>query len=632
MAEDRVVLLDENTANRIAAGEVVERPASAVKELVENAIDAGATQISVALEEGGKEKIVVADNGFGMTRSDAILALQRHATSKIRTADDLFAIMTLGFRGEALPSIASVSMLTITTKPVDAEGGIRIQVHGGDIASVDEVAARDGTTIEVERLFFNTPARLKFLKSTPSEVARTVDVIGQLAVAYPGIGFRLRNGSNEIFTTPGSGEPLAALASVWGRDVARRLIPIHHGNGGLEASGFIATPDVTRPGRSHELFYVNRRPIRSRLLGHALEEAFRALTPDARYPIGAIFVEIDPGLVDVNVHPTKTEVKFTRDGEVHHAISQAVKGALLAYGIVPTPRATVPPLAEVESPLSLNLQMNGIRTAPDSRNDADAANFPFDLARLAPVPFEPNLARIAASNDWIDTTQVPPATTAADVTQAERPSHDAEEFVERTRPRPFAEQLRDFRVLGQARNTYIIALTPDGLAVVDQHVAHERVLYERLTVKRFSNGIPTQRLAVPLTLNLGRREALLLGEQFAAFAASGWEIEPFGRDSFAVRSVPAVLAHKPYEQILRDMVDELVNQTVSRRLLVQQDHVTITNACKMAVKAGDPLSIDEMTGLLEQLAETENPFLCPHGRPIVVTVPFHELDRQFKRA
>lgn len=662
MAVDRVVLLDENTANRIAAGEVVERPASAVKELVENAIDAGATQIVVTLEEGGKERLAVSDNGFGMTRNDAVLALQRHATSKIRTANDLFAIRTLGFRGEALPSIASVSHMTVTTKPREDESGTCITIDGGDIESIDEVAARDGTTISVERLFFNTPARLKFMKSAAAEVARAVDMVGQLAAAYPEIGFRLRHGAQEIFSTPGTGEPLAAFAAIWGRDIAKKLIPIRHEAAGLIVSGFIATPDVSRPGRSHELFFVNRRPIKSRLLGHALEEAFRSLTPDARYPIGALFVEIQPDLVDVNVHPTKTEVKFTRDGEVHHAASQAVKGALLAYGIVPTPRTQIPvgsggPVgsgnnnmtfpATDQIHLLFGANDRGASTAMDlsgsgmgflSDRNLEFATLPavgstaLDLTQGWMAP-EANL-----QGDPFAITAEPNAGINGNVgvegkVGIECKVDDIEErIVVPARPRPFAEQLREFRVLGQARNTYIIALTPDGLAVIDQHVAHERVLYERLTEKRFSEGMPVQHLAVPLTINLGRREALLLAEHCETFAGSGWDIAPFGKDSFAVRSIPAMLVNKPYEQVLRDMIDELVHQTVSRRLLVQRDHVTITNACKMAVKAGDPLTLEEMQSLLEQLAETENPYLCPHGRPIVVTISFHELDKQFKRA
>ncbi len=638
MATDRIVLLDENTANRIAAGEVVERPASAVKELVENAIDSGATQIVISLEEGGKTRIRVSDNGCGMTRTDAILALQRHATSKIKTADDLFAIETLGFRGEALPSIASVSRFVLTTKPSDEEDGTCLTVEGGDLVESAAVAVADGTTIEVADLFFNTPARLKFLKSTPTEVSRTMEVVGQLAVAYPAVAFRLRQGNSESFASPGIGEPLAALAALWGREIARKLIPIRYEAQGLEVSGFIATPDVSRPGRSHELFYVNRRPIKSRLLSHALEEAFRALTPDARYPIAAIFVQISPDMVDVNVHPTKTEVKFTRDGELHHAVSQAVKSALLAYGIVPTARlqSVTPPVAPPSTPqTSLDLskfpretETAGVSAPPQQESESN-----YREAFEAFAPFEHGLAGILSPSAAAETAirAVEPLEPCEQTGEVRTDSRTEEPLAERQRPRPFAEQLRDFRVLGQARDTYIIALTPAGIAVIDQHVAHERVLYERLTVKRFSNGIPVQRLVMPLTLNLSRRESLLLLEHLPAFAAAGWEIEAFGGESFVVRSIPAVLVKKPYEQILRDMMDELVHQTISRRLLVQQDHVTITNACKMAVKAGDPLTIEEMQGLLEQLAETENPYLCPHGRPIVVMIPFTELDKQFKR-
>jgi len=632
MAVDRVILLDENTANRIAAGEVIERPASAVKELVENAIDAGAAHITIALEEGGKKRITVSDNGCGMSRSDAILALQRHATSKIRSADDLFAIHTLGFRGEALPSVASVSRFEMTTKQADEAHGLRLRVTGGEIDTVEEVAALNGTTIEIADLFFNTPARLKFLKSTPSEVGRALEVVGHLAIAYPSVAFRVRQQSHESLATPGTGDPLAALAAVWGREVARKLVPIRRESPGLTVTGHIATPDLSRTGRSHELFFVNRRPIKSRLLAHALEDAFRSLTPDSRFPVAAIFVEIDPDLVDVNVHPTKTEVKFTRDGEVHHAVSQAVKSALFAYGVVPQPRfaASPPEFAPVPG-------QTGFRFPP--------ANPPQEFVSALPKnefgePSAPHRGETSTADQPLPVWAADFAAVAGANGIVENPGAgdapgrvaDADALTEMPRPRPFAEQLREFKVLGQARNTYIIALTQDGIAVIDQHVAHERVLYERLTVKRFANGVPVQRLIAPATLELDRREALLLAEHCDSFAAAGWEISPFGGESFLIRSVPAVLAKKPYERILRDMIEELVSQTVSRRLLVQRDHVTITNACKMAVKAGDPLTIEEMTGLLEQLAETENPYMCPHGRPIVVKVPFHELDKQFKRA
>lgn len=646
---NRIILLDDNTANRIAAGEVVERPASAVKELVENAIDAGATQILVSMEEGGKRRIEVADNGCGMTAEEAVLSLQRHATSKIRTSDDLFAIRTLGFRGEALPSIASVSHLTLTTKAPEESSGARVAVSGGDIESVEEVGVRDGTTVLVGDLFFNTPARLKFLKSTATELGRAVDAVGQLAMSHPHIAFRLRHGAQEVFSTPGGGDPLGAMAAVWGRDVARGLIPLEFASPGLSVTGFACTPDVTRPGRSHELFFVNRRPIRSRLLAHALEDAFRSLTPESRYPIAALFVEISPDLVDVNVHPTKNEVKFTRDGEVHHAASQAVKQALADHGVLPA----LTTRSEGEK------GRRGGGEITDWRVGAGQAALPgrdFEaLARAALealMPISPPSPQITGAairhsgalpsdgsdssdrSDRTDSVEVPTGSPqdwgiggAAGQTRVPASSDVTVGAV----PLPLREQLRGFRVLGQALNTYIVALTDQGLAVIDQHVAHERVLYERLTESRRQQGTPAQRLVTPISLSLGAAEGALLKQRLADFAAAGWEIEPFGRDSFLVRSVPSYATKRDPESLLRDMVDELANQSVARRLVVQREHVTITNACKMAVKAGDPLTMEEMNGLLAQLAETENPYLCPHGRPSIVTIPFGEIERRFKR-
>ena len=605
---NRIILLDENTANRIAAGEVVERPASAVKELVENAIDAGATQILVQLEEGGKRRIEVVDNGLGMSAEDAVLSLQRHATSKIQSSDDLFQIKTLGFRGEALPSIASVSHLALTTRLSGEVSGVKINVHGGDIESVEEIGGREGTSIAVEDLFYNTPARLKFLKSTPTEVARAVDAVGQLAISHPGISFRVRHREQEMVSTPGTGDAVAALAAVWGRDIARNLIPIRFESPGLTVRGFVCTPEHSRPGRSHELFFVNARPIRSRLLSHAVEEAVRSLTPEGRYPIAAVFVEITPDMVDVNVHPTKVEVKFTRDNEVHHAVGQAVKQSLLDHGIVPSLGAAV-------------------RSTEPGEFQASAAI----ISAQAPFPgreFE-SLAR--AAQDFFSPAPHSLNGLADYANHPEAVLQDRQESPPQA-PRPFQEQLRGFRVLGQAKNTYIIAITDDGLAVIDQHVAHERVLYEYLTVKRKEQGTPAQRLAAPISLSLGAAEGSLLKQRLEDFAAAGWEIEAFGRHSFLIRTVPSFTRQKDVEGLLKDMVDELAHQSISRRLIVQREHVTITNACKMAVKAGDPLTIEEMTGLLSQLADTSNPYLCPHGRPIVVTIPYLDIDRKFKRA
>ena len=586
----------------------MERPASAVKELVENSLDADASHILISLTDGGKQRIEVSDDGCGMGREDAVLALQRHATSKIRSAEDLFAIQTLGFRGEALPSIASVSHFTLTTREQSEPVGIRIVAHGGDIETVEEWGGRSGTVIIVEELFYNTPARLKFLKSTATELSRTIDAIGHLAIANPGVAIRVLHNDQEVFSTPGSGDAPGCIASVWGRDIARKLIPLNRDAPEMTVSGYLCTPDTSRPGRSHELFFVNGRPIKSRILGHALEDAVRSLTPEGRFPIAAIFVQIAPDMVDVNVHPTKTEVKFIRDNEAHHAVSQAVKQALLSYGIVPT----VPSQSfqgGIPAPARGSMYQHPLGQSAFSGKDFEA------LSRAAVELFRPI--------DTSDENKGP----VQDIVNDFSISASVDPGV----PRPFAEQLRGYRVLGQAQNTYIIALTDQGIAIIDQHTAHERVLYEYLTIKRAQQGQISQRLLTPITLALGAAEATMLKQKLEDFAMAGWEIESFGRDSFLVRAVPVYAAKREQEALLRDMVDELAHQSVARRLIVQREHVTITNACKMAVKAGDSLIMEEMTGLLERLADTENPYLCPHGRPIVITIPYSHIERQFKR-
>ncbi len=620
--DNQIFLLDDNTANRIAAGEVVERPASVVKELTENAIDAGARHIVIHLDDGGRKRILVADDGCGMEREDAVLSLQRHATSKIRSADDLFSIQTLGFRGEALPSIASVSHFTLVTVPSGEVAGTRIVVHGGDIENVEDIGGPQGTSIVVEELFYNTPARLKFLKTTSTELSRSIEMVSCLAIINPHISFKLIHNNQEVVTSPGNDDPLAAISAIWGREIARKAIPIQYEANSIRIHGYLCPPDMNRPGRSHELFFVNRRPIKNRLLGHALEESLRSLTPEGRFPICAISVDIDPAMVDVNVHPTKFEVKFLRDSEMHHAVSQAIKQSLLNFGMVPEMRFSSyangmpsPPVSRANSSFQGGWGLQISAPQNDSRES-------FQSAIDAFTPIGSVISGVPPNNAG-----------EGGVASMEPPNGDvfasmAEESLER---KPFKEKLKGFKVLGQAINTYIIALTEQGIAIIDQHVAHERVLYERLTVLRAKQGVPVQRLAIPITLSMGAAEATLLKQRLGDFAENGWDVEPFGKDSFLVRSVPSYAARGATEALLKDMVDELAHLSVARRLLVQKEHVTITNACKLAVKAGDPLNMEEMNGLLQQLAETENPYLCPHGRPIVVILPFESINRQFKR-
>lgn len=648
----RIALLDEGTCNRIAAGEVVERPSSAVKELVENAIDAGARSVAVRLEEGGKRLIEVADDGCGMGRDDAVLSLQRHATSKIRSAEDLLGVRTLGFRGEALPSIASVSRLTLTTRAAGDPGGWRLCVHAGEIVEIEETGCREGTVVRVEDLFLNTPARRAFLKSAAAELARSVDAVGVLAIAFPEVAFRVLHHDQPLLTTPGGGDRRAALAAVWGRDHARRLLGVSGGSASVAVSGWLCPPDVTRPGRSHELFFVNRRPVRHRLLSHALEGAMRSFTPESRYPVAALLLEVPADLVDVNVHPAKLEVRFRDDGAAHHAVTLAVRAALAEQGIVPALRLGGEGEAAAPTGVGEPLTLPGLRDPASAVGAAEESGDGLSRrgasawggAAVARDPrgalaYEAAPAADSADGRALDAValgsaalQVGAVALDGGVAAGEEGAPCEHALPVVGRERPFAEQLRGFRVIGQLRRTYIVAQTEDGIALVDQHTAHERVLVERLMEGRLAGGAPRQMLAVPFTVTLGPAEASLVAARREDLEASGWEIEAFGGNEVLVRAVPALGPRRAPESLLRDVVDELAYLSVSRRLLVQRDHVTITNACKMAVRQGDRLEREEMEALLAQLADTRNPYLCPHGRPIVVTLSFGEIDRRFRRA
>lgn len=588
-----ILLLDDVTASRIAAGEVVERPASAVKELIENALDAGAHSVTVILEDGGKRRIEVVDDGCAMDPEDAVLAVQRHATSKIRCADDLASIATLGFRGEALPSIASVSHFALTTKPAALQAGTRLIMHGGVLDRVEEVVCPNGTSVLVEDLFYNTPARLKFLKTTQTELGRCIEAVGMLAASHPSVVFRLIHNGQEVFATPGSGDLIGTLTRIWGRETARKLVRVSDDDPHLRVTGFIGTPDAARPGRTHQLFVVCGRPVRSRLLGHALEMAFRDTTPEARYPICCLHVDMDPTFVDVNVHPAKLEVRFRNEAEVHGAVLRSVRRALVEHGLMPEVRPQTPRAGSVSS---------GFGAGHPTQDVTEALLRGF-------APLERGTIGVAPLGAEVNTSD---ANGSADETS-------------------LAQLLLGFKVLGQANNTFIVAATDDGIVVVDQHVAHERVLYERLTAQHTQHGVPSQRLAVPQTVSLGAAEYALVRDRVDEFRAAGWELEPFGGQALIVRAAPALVRAGQHEAVLRDMIDELVHQSVARRLVVDRDQVLIAHACRLAVKAGDPLSIEEMTGLLRQLAETRNPHFCPHGRPAAVLVSYSEVERRFKR-
>ena len=594
----RIQLLDPTTINQIAAGEVVERPAAAVKELVENSLDAGATRVEIELRGAGRELIRISDNGCGMSAEEARMSLLRHATSKIRSLDDLNGVLSLGFRGEAVPSIGSVSRMTISTA---TEDGMRtvVRVEGGTHLGDLGEAGPKGTTITVEDLFYNTPARLKFLKSDTTEVGQIVEAIMKYSIAYPGVAFTLLHNDQKVLQTSGSGDQLEAISDVWGRDTARSLVPVEASLGALKLSGYVSPPHITKPTRSLQYLYVNGRPMKSRTLTVALDQAFRDLTPERRYPLVALNIEIDPEQIDVNVSPTKSEVKFQREGIAFEALRVCIREALLAHGMMP-------------SAAQIALANQAIREASAPTSTLNEMSFWAQSPLGGPVT-------PMSDNAVVDQARIEmPAVFGA-----------APELAQGAMP--YIRLLDDLRVIGQAMNTFIIAETRHGLIVVDQHVAHERIIYEYLCGLKRSTLIEKQPLLVPQTLHIDRRAALMLSERLEEIHSVGFDLEPFGGDAYVIRAVPAALRGKDPVRYLKDLIDELVESSVTRKLVPTREQIWIMSSCKLAVKAGDPLSNAEMEKLLVDLATTENPYHCPHGRPITATLTHDDLLRLFKR-
>ncbi|BDI28164.1 DNA mismatch repair protein MutL [Capsulimonas corticalis] len=686
----KIQILDDTTANQIAAGEVVERPAAAVKELVENALDAGAKRVLVELEEGGKYLIRVTDDGSGMSQEDAVLSLQRHATSKIRLADDLFKITTMGFRGEALPSIASVSQMTIVTRLDDPEEpdapGIELRCNGGTFEGVTEVGARTGTSITVENLFYNVPARLKFLKTSQTETNHIVELMQRFALAYPHVAFRLQQNNQELFSSGGSGSMMDACVQVFGRDTARHLVPMDYEAGGLRVWGFVASPAALKNARSWQHSFVNRRFVRNKAVTRALDEGYKSVQTihGVKYPPAVIMIDVDPGQVDINVSPTKTEVRFTREGEIYSAVYHAVKEALLAGGLVPTLiQKMTPGGGEEASPASGEgaRKSSGVgygqaplfqvpSRPPVNVRRQDVTQSPFHEALLGkaagePDPFEDAAGYGAPANGYAGTGSngaqyavhaAPPSDRVQEgalmldspemLEQTEFAREGGDAPLESTAPIESAtggdyrnHNLGSLRVLAQSRNMYIVAQTDHALVLIDQHIAHERVLYEKLIAgaEGAGAGVPVQQLMIPFTLELSKREAMVVENRLEDLRRAGFELEPFGGESYLVRSVPASVAQKHIkaqggpEEVLREIVDELVEKTTSRRLMLPAEEVLITASCKMAVKAGDPLTFEEMNALVSDLLKSDNPYTCPHGRPIIVELANSDLDRKFGR-
>lgn len=597
---DRINVLDTSVANKIAAGEVIERPASVVKELVENAIDAGAQHIEVEVEAGGKRLIQIRDDGCGMSQRDVVVAFQRHATSKLHCLEDLFRVRTLGFRGEALPSIASVSQVQVTTREPGQAVGTRLTLEGGEVTDLAEVGCPPGTTFVVRNLFFNTPARLKFLRTDATELGHISALLARFTLSHNHLSFVLTHNGQELLRHMADTDPRSALISVYGKDAAQQMLPVESRHPSLTITGFISKPSLTRANRNQQNFFVNRRQVRNRSLSHAVAEAYRGLMGAGRFPMVVLTLQLDPEVVDVNVHPTKSEVRFTRENEIHSLVYRTVRDTLAAAQLVPSVAVTAPPTVS-----SASVPPSHPATGRPPLSAGSAAGFRPSTA--SPALFHQvfaEKARLRTQNG-----DSPPAAPLPD------------------RPGPSLS----LRPLGQIRNTYILCESEDGLLIVNQHRAHERVLMQQEIDCRGGKNLESQSLTVPVSLNLSHRETSCLQENLAMLHELGFVLEPFGRDAFLLRAVPLVLTGQNYEEALRDVLDELLSSSGDSPLTRRQEAVKAMLSCRAAIKAGDALTPAEIDRLLADLQQTDNPYVCPHGQPIIVGISHHELDRKFER-
>lgn len=599
-------LLNENVSNKIAAGEVIERPASVVKELVENSIDAGASSITVEIKDGGITYIRVTDNGSGMDMGDAKNSFIRHATSKIECEDDLFTIKTLGFRGEALASIASVSEVELVTKLKDEVYGTRIYIEGGEYKFVDSTGCPDGTTFIVKNLFYNTPARLKFLKKETREAAVISEVLSRLALSKPSISFKFINSGKLIFNTNGDGDPKNAILTIFGKDYMNSLINVSYKGNILSISGFIGCPEAARSNRNMQIFYVNNRYIRSKMISAAVDSAYKTFLPVNKFAFCLLFIHICPELVDVNVHPTKAEVRFQDEKEVFSAVFSTIRNGLAGHSIIPEiikDDQTV----ELEQQKLIYSDLSFMQV-PGKEKNTETIHESRALSQ----------DRINYSNP-VDMKE----STKEEIRDIGRESINIDE-------NEAHNLLPPLLVLGQCHYTYILAQGPDGLYIIDQHAAHERVLYEKFR-HSFENGeIQSQKLLTPLVLDLTSDEICTIKDNNVLITKLGFDIEFFGNNSVILRSVPILFGSPQLKKLFLDIVDSFDNSYVaSKRSHV--DNILYTLACKSAIKANDRLGLKEMEELISMLRKTLNPYTCPHGRPTIIKLTRDELERKFKR-
>ena len=667
----RIRVLSDQVANQIAAGEVVERPASVVKELLENSLDAGATRVRVEVEGGGRKLIRIVDNGCGMVRDDALLAFERHATSKLRTSDDLLEVRTLGFRGEALPSIASVSRLTLETRSGEDAAGTTVEIAGGKFLRVEDAGMPPGTTIAVRDLFYNTPARRKFLKSEQTELAHIAALVTHYALAHPERHFELHSATQALLTAPSVASAGDRLYQIFGRETAALMLPTAAETdfaragipepppwkrepdytppepGALRISGFVSKPALQKLNRNSIYVFVNHRLVRDRVVLHALSEAYRNVIPPTSFPVVLLFLEMPPHEVDVNVHPAKTEVRFRQSGFVHDFIRESVRTTLmnarpaasfavalhggatasasLLIDVSPMPGAPSDP---VFAPREMVPESEGAPRAED------AADFMLraPVVRESPGRFAFSGNGIAVGYDQAQSAQNDPsAANGAGAQNGAATANDSAAVFAPDSPEVTLNALGTLKPLGQLRDSFILAANDEGLWIIDQHVAHERVLFEKILREREVEKVQRQRLLMPMLVDLQPAQMVRFAEIAGELERNGFEAEPFGPRTLAIKAAPVGLEGRELERMLEEVLAVPEREQQAENAESRRRRIAASIACHAAIKVNMPLEAKKIEWLLAELAKTEHPTSCPHGRPIALRYSHKDIQRAFQR-
>jgi len=629
----KIKILPENLTNKIAAGEVVERPASVAKELVENALDAGTREVVVEIESGGRRLIKVTDTGCGMSREDALLALERHATSKIATDEDLFSLSTLGFRGEALPSVASVARLVISTRTPDTVEGTEIYAEGGRIKEVKGCGMAAGTVIEVRNLFFNTPARLKFMKSAETEGGHVGELLTRLAISRPEVRFTYVNDGKTVFRALDA-DLKERVATMLGRSIASFLYPVsYHDAGGLKVTGLVAAPECSRSAASHLYTYINGRFIKDKVVQHAILQAYRNFMERGRYPVVAVFIDIAPGEVDVNVHPTKHEVRFREQGRVHDAIQHAVESVLketpwLKRSMEAPQQAKAAAPAQTPIPEAVRLEKKEALSVSETKV-AEIRELLVDYQPRPQPPLRPHYQPAPAPKV--------PAPIIGNAQASVPVGAESEEPVPvnagsaRETEASAAGYFTSLSVIGQFNASYVLCQSGSDLVLIDQHAAHERVAFEKLKGEFSGREVDSQGLLFPETMELSFRESAVLREHQAELARLGFSFEEFGGNTWLLNGVPQILAGSQYLRTIRDIIEELGSLSRSRTFTDIQEDLLARIACHSVVRGRRTLTAQEIASLFRQMDQTDFSSNCPHGRPVMQTITLAEVEKMFKR-